>query len=1333
MSLQSFHPSVQLWFTRDVGTPTRPQAEGWPHIRAGEHVLIAAPTGTGKTLAAFLSAIDVLLRQGTELADETHILYVSPLRALSNDVQKNLAAPLEALRALDPTLPEVRVLVRTGDTAQKDRAAMKRRAPHVLVTTPESLYVLLGSASGRAMLGTVRTVIVDEVHALARDKRGSHLALSLERLSDLCLRTSGREVQRIGLSATQKPLVDVARLLTGEGRACAIVDAGHLRDIDVDIVVPETPLTAVCSHEQWRELYAKMATLIRAHRVTLVFVNTRKLAERLAARLTEELGARAISCHHGSLSKERRLDAEQRLKRGELKALVATASLELGIDIGDVDLVIQVSSSRTIATFLQRVGRAGHGVERTPKGRAFPLTLDEAVEAAAVLSAVRRRVLDVTPRAPAALDILAQQIVAACASEPMESGWKEDELYALARRAFPYRAVEREDFDALLAMHAAGRLALLHRDAVGRRVMATKRARIPALTSGGAIPDNADYRVVAEPGGTFVGTLNEDFAIESNVNDIFQLGNTSWRVLKIEAGTVRVADAEGQPPTLPFWLGEAPARSAELSAEVTRVREECTGADWLVCETGMSLAAAEQIAEYLEAGRAALGAMPSERCIVLERFFDESGGMQLVVHAPFGGRINKALGLALRKRVCRSFGFELQAAANDEAIVLSLGAQHSFDLHEVFDWLRSATARDVLIQAILPAPIFASRWRWNVGRSLLLTRTRNGRSVPPPLLRMRAEDLLAQAFPAALACGETLPPGDIDVPLEHRIVKQTIEDCLQEALDADGLVEVLRALESGRIEKRSIDTTEPSPFAHGILNAQVYTFLDDAPLEERRTQAVNTRRASSSRTADEIGVLDVDAIDRVRGEAWPAPENAEEVHEVLLWMGFATEVETRPWKAWIDELASAGRIVALEARTERRWYAVEAPKFGKEVLRGRLEALGPVDADDPLLHEFASEILELELEGAVLRARFPVRAETSGRTGWCIRRLLARIHRYTLDRLRQEIKPVSASEFLRFLSVWQHAVPEQRLEGPRGVLAIVQQLAGFQAPAEAWERQILPARVRAYRSDSLDQLAFSGEIAWGRLWGASDGAARSMPVTLLPRADLATWMRLSEVGEAPNANGEAAQVLEVLTTRGPQFAQDLARASALLPSRLEDALAVLVGRGLATCDAFAGWRAILRRNDARVRRALNAPAVAGRWSTFRPLGTPVQVRDGDERHDDDLIEHVARTLLARTGIVFKNTVARERLPIPWRDVLRCFRRFEARGEIHGGRFVEGFSGEQFALPDAVRRLRALRKLPVIAAVTVDAADPLNYAGILTPAKRVASNARRRVDVFPAAG
>ncbi len=621
MPLGSFHPTVARWFREDLGQPSRAQQEGWALIRGGGHALIAAPTGTGKTLAAFLWALDGLLKQGADLPGETAVLYVSPLRALSNDVQKNLQRPLAAIRKLDPELPEVRVLVRTGDTPAAARAQMTRRPPHVLVTTPESLYILLTSQGGRGLLRGVRTVIVDEIHALARDKRGAHLALSLERLEALCTAEGRGAPQRIGLSATQRPLEDMAHLLVGAGRPCALVDAGHLRDIDLDILVPDTPLTSVCSHDQWAELYARMSALIAEHRTTLIFVSTRKLAERLTARLTEVVGAGKVACHHGSLSKELRHDAEQRLKEGRLSALVATASLELGIDIGDVDLVLQVGSPRSIATLLQRVGRAGHGIARVPKGRLFPLVLDEAVEAVALLRAVRAGRLDRTPMPVPALDILAQQIVAACASAGDE-GWREDELFERLRRAWPYRDLARADFDAVLALHASGRYALLHRDAVGGRVLATKRARIPALTSGGAIPDNADYRVLLEPGETFVGTLNEDFAIESNAGDIFQLGNTSWRILKVEPGVVRVADAAGEPPTLPFWVGEAPARTRELCAEVAEVRELCTGPGWIAEQTGVAGPAAELVAGYIEAGRAALGAAPTQTRIVAERFFE---------------------------------------------------------------------------------------------------------------------------------------------------------------------------------------------------------------------------------------------------------------------------------------------------------------------------------------------------------------------------------------------------------------------------------------------------------------------------------------------------------------------------------------------------------------------------------------------------------------------------------------------------------------------------------------------------------------------------------------
>ncbi|HEV8267587.1 MAG TPA: helicase-related protein, partial [Thermoanaerobaculia bacterium] len=908
-------------------------------------------------------------------------------RALSNDVQKNLRGPLDEIRALDPSTPEVRVLVRTGDTSASERAAMTKRPPHILVTTPESLYVLLGSEGGRRMLSTVSTVIVDEIHALVRDKRGSHLALSLERLEML----ASRPLQRIGLSATQKPLEDVGRFLAGAGRECALVDAGTFRELDLAVEIPPSALSTVCSHEQWQEIYERIAELVREHRTTLVFVNTRKMAERIAAQLTRVLGEDAVTSHHGSLSKERRLDAEERLKTGKLRALVATASLELGIDIGDVDLAIQVGATRSIATFLQRVGRAGHALKRVPKGRLFPLTVDELVEAAALLACVREGNLDRTPMPPRPLDILAQQVVAACAG----SEWKENDLFDLARRSFTYRDLERDELAAVLAIHTGGRRALLHRDGVNGRLMGTKRARLTALLSGGAIPDAADYQVRLEPEGTLVGTVNEDWAIESNGGDIFQLGNASWRVLRVEPGIVRVADAKGAPPSLPFWLGEAPGRTRELAERIARVREETAEAEDVSaaigrlhdrCGASLPEGAARQIAEFVEEGRSALGTVPTQRRVILERFFDESGGMQLVVHAPFGSRINKAWGLALRKKFCVGFGFELQAAANEEAIVLSLGPQHSFPLEEVFDYLHPNTAREVLIQAVLASPLFETRWRWNAQRSLLLERSRNGKRVPPNLLRMRANDLLASAFPQVLACPETLPGGPIEVPMEHPIVRQTIEDCLTEAMDVDGFLEVLRGLRDGTIERRAVDTVTPSSFARGILASQPYTFLDDAPLEERRTQAVLSRRHLDTKTADEIGTLDPEAIARVREEAWPQPASAEEVHEALLWMGYVTVSEAVPWSTWLADLAFQRRVV----REGDRWFAAEATRDPKAVLRGRLEALGPIESDELI----APLLLELETEGVVLRTRI------GGREAWCDRRLLSRIHRYTIDRLR---------------------------------------------------------------------------------------------------------------------------------------------------------------------------------------------------------------------------------------------------------------------------------------------------------------------------------------------
>jgi ATP-dependent Lhr-like helicase len=1321
MPLALFHPTIQSWFAEHFGEPTDAQKQGWPEIRTGRHTLISAPTGTGKTIAGYLSAIDQLASQGANLKDETSVLYISPLRALSNDVQKNLQGPLRQMRELDPSFPEIRVLVRTGDTPQKERAAMIRKPPHILVTTPESLYIMLTTVRGREMLRTVKTVIVDEIHALARDKRGSHLALSLERLDSLISqwrasllpsRSSSERrcgsagaspsrdaFQRIGLSATQKPLSEVAKFLVGVDRACHLVDVGHRRAMDVQICVPPSPLETVCSHEQWDEIYEMIAKLINEHRTTLVFVNTRKLAERVTARLTEKLGPELVTCHHSSLSRSARLDAEQRLKEGKLRALVATASLELGIDIGDVDLVIQVGATRSIATFLQRVGRSGHAIRRVPKGRLFPLTVDELVEAAALLRAAHKGVLDRTPQPAAPLDVLSQQIVAACVAAG-DDGWKEDELFESFTRAWPYRKLKREDFDAVIAMHLDGRRGLLHRDGVHKRIMARKRARLTAITGGGAIADVADYQVRLEPENTFIGTLNEDFAVEANVGDIFQLGNTSWRILKVERGVVRVADAKGQPSSVPFWLGEGASRTEELSAEIADLREHCADQFALEREIGLSPEASIQIAQFIEDGRKVLGTVPTQKRVILERFFDESGGMQMVLHAPFGGRINRAWGLALRKRFCRGFGFELQAAANEEAIVLSLGPQHSFPLEEVFKYLHPNSVEKVLTQAVIDQPMFQSRWRWNATRSLLLERFMNGRAVPPQILRMRAGDLLAAAFPAAIACPENLPPGDLEIPMDHPLVRQTIEDCLHEATDVSGLVHVLKDIRSGAIETLAVDTAEPSSFARGILNSEMYTFLDDAPLEERRTQAVMSRRTLDDRMADGIGALDPAAIERVREEAWPQPESAEDVHDALLWMGYVTDQEAVEWKPWLESLAAQNRV----RHEEDRWFAVDGMSDPKKILLGRMEALGPVfEEETPLL-------LELEHDGSILRTRI------DGRLAWCERRLLSRIHRYTLDRLRREIEPVSASQFLQFLACWQHADPDYKLEGPRGVAQVLDQLAGFEIPAGVWESHILPARVNDYRREWLDDVTLSGEFAWGRLWGGGGSAIRVTPISFVPRENLEEWVSLTDSPTTQGLCGAASDLLSPLRTHGSLFPQNLTKMADLVPAHVDMGLADLLSHGLVTCDSFAALRQLITPPSKRK----HAIRPVGRWSCFRTEREP--------SHTEQTTEMIARQLLKRTGVVFRRTILREKLPVHWNSLVRVYRKLELRGEIRGGRFVGGFAGEQYALPEAVQLLRKLRREGVRHAITVSPSDPLNFQGILTPDKRVSSTSRDVVSV-----
>jgi ATP-dependent helicase Lhr and Lhr-like helicase len=1387
--MNAFHPLVARWFTETVGEPTAAQQQGWQAIGSGRHTLIAAPTGSGKTLAAFLTALDGLFQEGLRgpLPDEARVVYVSPLKALSADIHKNLALPrrgiaqLAEAKGIDP--PRITAAVRTGDTTQSERAAMLRTPPHILVTTPESLFLLLTAERSRQMLRTVRTVIVDEIHAVIGTRRGAHLALSLERLEEI----AEAPLLRIGLSATQTPVETVAAFLIGnrgegaEPPDCTIVDAGHRRHLDLAIELPKSSLEAVMSNEIWEEYYDRLAELVREHRTTLVFVNTRRLAERVARHLSDRLGDEAVTAHHGSLSKERRLDAETRLKSGMLKALVATASLELGIDIGHVDLACQLGSPHRIATLLQRIGRSGHTIAGTPKGRIFPMSRDDLMESVALLRSIQRGDLDAVVTHDAPSDVLAQQIVA----ETSCREYTEDELFELVRRAWSYRALERPQFDAVVTMLADGfstrrgrRGALIYRDEIQHRLRGRRGARMLALTSGGAIPEVADYRMVLEPDDTFIGTLNEDFAIESMAGDVIQLGNMSWRVLQVGAGVIRVADAKGAPPNIPFWLGEAPARSDELSSAVSALRRDIetrleasnsagsdaesvskTIAAWLAADAGIDSAAAEQAVSYLAGTRAALGVVPTQDTLVLERFFDESGGMQLVLHAPFGSRINKAWGLALRKRFCRQFNFELQAAATEDALLLSLGPQHSFPLADVFRYLHPATAEDVLVQAMLDAPVFETRWRWNTTISLAVPRFRGGRKVPPPLQRMLADDLLASVFPDAAACLENIP-ADRQLP-DHPLVAQTVRDCLEEAMDFKGLARVLTRIHAGEIRLVTCDTPEPSPLSHEILNAKPYAFLDDAPLEERRTQAVYARRASEPASAQDLGALDPSAIARVRDEERPDPRDADELHDVLVIAGFLTapEADGLPGRLF-SELEAARRAARLTLPAGIMWIAGERlPELAAvhpaaegssalqtppsrashgwtrdtaivELIRSRLSLVGPTTAQALASslavgeEEATPALIALETEGVVLRGRFTGVSELE----WCDRRLLARIHRYTLNRLRAEIEPISPADFQRFLFVWHGVDPRHQLSGIEGLRTVLSVLDGVELPATAWERAVLPARLDRYDKSWLDMLCLTGEAGWGRLSKCAEGAVGRNPalrVALFLREHANAWHTLRFVDQAEvdaleqQLTADAEQVLRTVRAKGASFLTELVKACAMDESRVRAGIADLATAGLVVSDGFAGVRAVMRtvRNRPPQRDQRHDPA--GRWS-------PVRLELSALDHET-AIETQARTLLTRYGIVFRRLLARETNAAPWRALTAVYRRLEARGEIRGVRFVSGMSGEQFALPEAVERVREVRRSQRDGRlITISAVDPLNLTGVLTSADRIRSLTSNRL-------
>ena len=1391
MQPSPFHPLVESWFAERFSQPTEPQQRGWPEIAAGHNTLIAAPTGSGKTLAAFLIALDNLVRRWLDgtLEDKIYVVYVSPLKALGNDIHRNLEVPLAEIAARADAAglgaPPIRAAVRTGDTPAAERQAMLRRPPHILVTTPESLYLMLTAEKSRQLLGSVETVIVDEIHALVRDKRGSHLALSLQRLAAL----GTKPPVRIGLSATQRPMDKIAQFLVGSGdQNCSIIDAGHARELDLAIDVPPSELSAVCSHEQWAEIYQRLTDLIASHTSTLIFVNTRRLAERVAHHLIEILGPDSVASHHGSLAREIRQSAEQRLKEGKLRAIVATASLEMGIDIGYIDLVCQIGSPRSIATFLQRVGRAGHSLGKVPKGRLLPLTRDELLESMALVRAVRSGHLDQVEIPQQPLDILAQQIVAAVSCEE----WDEEALYQLCRKAWPYRELAREDFDAIVKMLSEGivpgsrRGTYLHRDAIHGKLRARRSARLAAITSGGAIPETAQYRVVAQPEGTFVGTVDEDFAIESLAGDVFALGNTSWRIQYVRGDEVAVVDAQGAPPSIPFWLGEAPGRTPEFSAELSCLRRDladrirgneglAAALAWLRDECGASDHAAEQAWHYVEAQLAAIGLVPTAEEIVFERFFDESGGMQLVIHAPLGARINRAWGLALRKRFCRSFDFELQASADNDGVVLSLGPQHSLPIENLFRMLTPENVAQLLEQALLAVPMFQVRWRWNLNRSLVVLRQQAGKRVPPYMQRFRSDDLMAAVFPETVGCLEN-HSGDIVVP-DHPLVRQTMHDCLHEAMDISGLVGLLQRVRAGEVRFVGRDTREPSPFSYELVNANPYAFLDGAPLEERRVRAVATRRTLSTDDLRDLARLDPEAARQVAREAWPTVRDREELHDALLSLVAIDAEEAGEWHEWLAELTAAGRATRVERAGERDlWIAaeswpliiavyphasahppvvlpeplqVEVPRHDAitALVRGRIEHSGPTSAEE--LAEFLAlepdtlraALEALEGQGVVLRGNFTERAQrieaadgaTSGRE-WCDRRLLARIHRLTMRGLREQIRPVEPRDFLRYLARYHHLAPENQWGGAVGVREAISQLQGFELPAGAWESRVLAARVSEYDSDWLDQLFLSGEVVWGRLnrpvrdEDAKPRAAamsRVVPISLVLREELpALWNEPDR--ERPSLRSGAAAVHDALASRGALFFSELKSAAGLLPSHVEEALRELAAQGLVTSDVFAAVRAIVgdrhHHSRRRGRRPLHGPAVPiGRWSLF-----PGQI--GPSSRNDHL-EAWCRQLLRRWGVVFRDLLARESCAPSWHELVGTLRRMELRGEVRGGRFVSQVAGEQYALPGEVDRLRQARDAAADEPwLVLSAADPLNLFGIVTSDPRIAATHRNAIIV-----
>ncbi|MDE3111642.1 MAG: DEAD/DEAH box helicase [Chloroflexota bacterium] len=1326
------HPAVRAWFERSYVSPTAAQERAWPLVAAGTDLLLAAPTGSGKTLAAFLAILDRICLDPRETRG-VRVLYVSPLKALNNDIQRNLDEPLAGIARMAEELgiavPEIHAAVRTGDTVANERHRMTRKPPDILITTPESLYLLLTSPRARDMLRTVEHVIVDEIHAVAGTKRGSHLAVSLERLGAL----TAAEPQRIGLSATMRPLDEVGRFLVGcapagdlmRARSCEVVDAGVRKPMEIIVESPVEDFEALGGEvDAWTAIEPRLLELVQAHRTTLLFVNNRRSAERLTRVLNDLAETDVARAHHGSMSREERVGVEAALKAGELRCVVATGSLELGIDIGSVDLVVCVESPRSVARGLQRVGRSGHLVGQTSQGRIIPKFRGDLVESAAIAKGMIEG--DVEPvRIPHdPLDVLAQQVVAMAAVDE----WRADDLFALVRRAYPFRSLSRAHFDGVLAMlsgkYPSAEFGELRPRVVWDRAAGVVRGRPGssqlALVSGGTIPDRGLFRVEHALTGAKLGELDEEMATESRPSDVFVLGARPWRITDITPQKVLVVEAQGAVPTVPFWKGDALGRQYETGLRVARLLDDVAAAlddpgivDRLREEYALDESAAFNLVQYVR-GQAAAGALPGERRIVVEQFRDELGDRRVVVHAPFGRMVLRPWSMALQEAMCRD-GQCSDISVTDDGIHFRLAAQDGRDATALIRRVHARDLEEHLFPPLSRSSLFIARFRENAQRALLLPRLGPGRRTPLWLQRLRAADLL-----------EVARQHD-DFPIVYETIREIVEDWT----DLEHLRGLLGQIESGAMEVSVIETDAPSPFAAGLVLQFIGDYFEEG---ERQQQDFREIALSLDRrllrellgTSSLRELLEPSAIAEVEARLQRTAEgrrarDRDEVEDLLVRLGALTgpevaartEGDAAPLVAALERERRAVRLAdgRLASPEDRDLYEHPAsdPASQRAIVRRYLATHGPV-TEDELARQAGAPVRDtlhaLEADGVAVAGEF-----TRGRRGleWVDPRVLEEIHRATLAKLRREIEPRTRAEYARFLLRWHGLYGRDR-----DVRDVLDQLQGVWLPVETWERDVLPARVAGYATGLLDGACSSGEFVW--LARRSSDAAK--PRVAFFRRDLLPL--LAEPRDDAALSPEATRLRDALASRGASFVADVAKMTGLRHDDATRALWELVFAGAATNDGFTPLRHVPKMSDVapraltlrdaqrqqRWRRIEHDLSSAGRWSLVWP-------QDASRAPEAERAQAWADVLLRRHGVVAYEHFAGEDVPLPWALVSDVLRRMEMRGEARRGSFVEGFQTMQYAHATAVERLRETadeRRMAVVADM-----DPANAYGASLPA------------------